>query len=232
MKQVLSAAADGRSKASPATFSPSMPLGGATGASPEARGTSDRELVARLKAGDEAAFEEVLKRYELKVYNLTRSLMRNEDDAQDALQETFLSVFRNIGRFKGDSSLSTWIYRIAVNAALMKMRKRRHEQKHVAIEEYMPEFDDTGHRVAVVPDWHPAVDQVLLNKELGSMLRGWIAELAPEYRTVFLLRDQEELDNEQVAQILGLTVAAVKSRLHRARMYLRERAKRYVYGGA
>jgi RNA polymerase sigma-70 factor (ECF subfamily) len=192
---------------------------------------SERDLVARLQAGDEAAFEEILKRYELKVFNLTRGLMRNDDDAQDALQDAFLSVFRNIGRFKGGSSLSTWIYRIAVNAALMKMRKRRHEQKHVAIEEYMPEFDDTGHRVAVVPDWHPAVDQLLLNKELGGLLRRWIAELAPEYRTVFLLRDQEELDNEQVAEILGLSIAAVKSRLHRARLYLRERAKRYVYGG-
>lgn len=191
----------------------------------------ERDLVARLQAGDEAAFEDLLKRYELKVFNLTRGLMRSDEDAQDALQETFLSVFRNIGRFKGGSSLSTWIYRIAVNAALMKMRRRKNEQKHIAIEEYMPEFDDTGHRVAVVPDWHPAVDQLLLNKELGSMLRGWIAELAPEYRTVFLLRDQEELSNEQVAEVLGLSVAAVKSRLHRARLYLRERAKRYVYGG-
>ena len=197
-----------------------------------AAGPSERALVARLQAGDEAAFEEILRRYELKVFNLTRGLMRNDEDAQDALQETFLSVFRNIGRFKGGSSLSTWIYRIAVNAALMKMRRRKNEQKNIPIEEYMPEFDDTGHRVAVVPDWHPAVDQLLLNKELGSMLRGWIAELAPEYRTVFLLRDQEELSNEQVAEILGLSVAAVKSRLHRARLYLRERAKRYVYGGA
>lgn len=209
---------------------PALPAG-ASDQSERESGLSERALVARLKVGDERAFEEILRRYELKVFNLTRGLLRHDDDAQDALQDTFLSVFKNIGRFKGDSSLSTWIYRIAVNSALMKMRKRRHEQKHVAIEEYMPEFDDSGHRVAVVPDWHPAVDQVLLNRELGSKLRGWIADLAPEYRTVFLLRDQEGLDNEQVAAILGLSVAAVKSRLHRARMYLRERAKRYVYGG-
>lgn len=205
---------------------------GIRGIGAPAADAGERDLVARLQKGDEAAFEELLKRYELKVFNLTRGLMRSDDDAQDALQETFLSVFRNIGRFKGGSSLSTWIYRIAVNAALMKMRRRKTEQKYIPIEEYMPEFDDTGHRVAVVPDWHPAVDQLLLNRELGSMLRGWIAELQPEYRTVFLLRDQEELSNEQVADILGLSVAAVKSRLHRARLYLRERAKRYVYGGA
>jgi RNA polymerase sigma-70 factor (ECF subfamily) len=111
----------------------------------------------------------------------------------------------------------------------MRLRKRRQDDKNVSIDEYMPEFDETGHRVAVVPDWHPAVDQLLLDKELAGLLRGWIAELAPEYRTVFLLRDQEGLSNEEVAAVLKLTVAAVKSRLHRARIYLRERAKSYVY---
>jgi len=191
----------------------------------------DRQLVARLRSGDEAAYEEVLRRYEVKVYNLTRGMTRNDDDAQDAMQDTFLSVFKNIGRFKGDSSLSTWIYRIAVNSALMKLRKRRRDDRNVSIDEYMPDFDDTGHRVAVVPDWHPAVDKMLLDKELAGMLRGWIAELAPEYRSVFLLRDQEGLSNEEVATVLKLSVAAVKSRLHRARLYLRERAKSYVYAG-
>jgi RNA polymerase sigma-70 factor (ECF subfamily) len=192
---------------------------------------SDAQLVARLKGGDEPAFEEILRRYELKVYSLVRGLTRNEDDAQDALQDTFLSVFRSIGRFKEQSSLSTWIYRIAVNSALMKLRRRRQEDKVVSLDEFMPAFDETGHRVAVVPDWHPAVDQLLLNKELGGLLRKWIGELPPEYRTVFLLRDQEGLDNEEVAAVLKLSVAAVKSRLHRARVYLRERAKRYVYSG-
>jgi RNA polymerase sigma-70 factor (ECF subfamily) len=182
-----------------------------------------------LKAGEEAAFEELLRRYELKVYNLVRGLTRNDDDAQDALQDAFLSVFKNIGRFKEESSLSTWVYRIALNAALMKIRKRRKDEKTVAIDEYMPSFDEDGHRVAVVPDWHPAVDQVLINQELGNLLRAWIAELPVEYRTVLVLRDQEGLDNEEVAALLGLSVPAVKSRLHRARIYLRERAKKYVY---
>jgi len=195
----------------------------------EAPRQDESGLVERLRRGDEAAFEEVLRRYELKVYNLTRGMVRNDEDAQDAMQETFLSVFKNIGRFKGDSSLSTWIYRIAVNSALMKLRKRRQDDKTVSIDEYMPAFDETGHRVAVVPDWHPSVDQTLLNKELAGLLRGWIGELAPEYRTVFLLRDQEGLSNEEVAAVLKLSVAAVKSRLHRARIYLRERAKKYVY---
>ena len=198
-------------------------------AGPDDSSLTDRQLVARLKQGDETAFEEVLRRYELKVYSLTRGVVHNEDDAQDATQETFLSVFRNIGRFKERSTLSTWIYRIAMNAALMKLRKRRRDRTIVPIDEYMPSFAEDGHRVAVVPDWHPAVDQVLLNKELAGLLRRWIAELAPEYRSVFLLRDQEGLDNEEVAAILKLSVAAVKSRLHRARLYLRERVKKYAY---
>jgi len=196
------------------------------------RSDTDSQLVARLKRGEEAAFEEILRRYELKVYSMARGLTRNEEDAQDAMQDAFLSVFKNIGRFKEESSLSTWIYRIAANAALMKIRKRRQDDKTVRIDDYMPSFDETGHRVAVVPDWHPAVDQLLLNKELGELLKGWIAELPAEYRTVLLLRDQEGLDNEEVAAILNLSIPAVKSRLHRARIYLRERAKKYVYAGS
>jgi RNA polymerase sigma-70 factor, ECF subfamily len=190
---------------------------------------SDVDLVARLKAGDPQAFEEALARYQVKIYSLARGLTHNDEDAQDVLQDTFLCIFKSIKSFKGDSSLSTWIYRVTVNAALMQMRKRRKEGQTVSIEDYLPRFDDDGHRVAVVPDWHPLVDQLLMNKELGGLLRDWIAALHPDYRTVFVMRDQEEMSNEEVARVLGLTVAAVKSRLHRARLYLRERAKRYVY---
>jgi len=194
-------------------------------------GLAEADLVRGLRKGDEAAFADLLKHFEARVYSLARGLTRNEADAQDALQDTFLSVFRNIGRFKGDSSLSTWIYRIAVNSALMTVRRHRKDERTVSIDDYMPAFDDDGHRVAAVPDWHPAVDELLLNKELGGLLRRWIAELDPPYRTVFVLRDQEGLGNEAVAEVLGLSVAAVKSRLHRARLYLRERAKGYVYRG-
>jgi len=191
----------------------------------------DTGLLARLKRGDEVAYEDLLRSYETKIFSLARGLTRNEHDAQDVLQDTFLSIFKNIGRFKGESSLSTWIYRIAVNCALMRMRKRRQTDRTVPIDDYMPAFDEDGHRVAAVPDWHPAVDEILLNKELGGLLREWIAQLETPYRTVFVLRDQEGLGNEEVAAVLGISVAAVKSRLHRARIYLRERAKAYVYKG-
>jgi len=192
---------------------------------------TDAQLVPFLRAADEPAYEELLRRYETKMFSLARGLTRNDTDAQDVLQEACLAVFKHIKTFKGQSSLSTWIYRITANAALMKLRGRKKDERSVPIEEYMPQFDDTGHRVAVLPDWHPAVDEMLLNKELGGLLRRFIAELEPDYRVVFVMRDQEGLSNEDVAAALNLSVPAVKSRLHRARLYLRERAKRYVYGG-
>ncbi len=192
---------------------------------------SDAQLVPLLKAADEAAYEELLRRYETKIFSLARGLTRNDTDAQDVLQEACLSVFKHIKSFKGQSSLSTWIYRITANAALMRLRGRKKDERSVPIDDYLPQFDDTGHRVAALPDWHPAVDEMLLNKELGGLLRRWISELEPDYRLVFVMRDQEGLSNEEVAAALNLSVPAVKSRLHRARLYLRERAKRYVYGG-
>jgi RNA polymerase sigma-70 factor (ECF subfamily) len=192
---------------------------------------TDAQLVASLKQGDPSAFEELLKRYETKVYNLVRGLTRNEADAQDALQETFLSVFRKIGSFKEQSSLATWIYRIAVNSALMTIRKRRkREERSISLDEYMPKFAGNGHRVVELPDWSPTADEVLLNKELAQHLRESIQALDPAYRTVFILRDQEGLSNEEAAAILKISVAAVKSRLHRARLFLRERIKRYWWG--
>ncbi|HEU4400562.1 MAG TPA: sigma-70 family RNA polymerase sigma factor [Candidatus Polarisedimenticolia bacterium] len=194
------------------------------------RQPTDSQLVTSFRGGEPAAFEEILRRYEAKVYSLVRGMTRNDADAQDSLQDTFLQVYRNIASFKGESSLSTWIYRIAVNSALMTIRKRRHDEKSVPIDEYMPQFEEGGHRVAVLPDWSPRADDLLLNKELATHLREAIAALDPEYRTVFVLRDQEGLSNEEVATILDLSVPAVKSRLHRARLFLRERIKRYWWG--
>jgi RNA polymerase sigma-70 factor (ECF subfamily) len=193
------------------------------------RALSDRQLTARLKQGEEAAYEELLRRYQLKIYSLARGLTRNEQDARDAMQDAFVSVLKHVRRFRGDSSLSTWIYRIAVNAALMKVRGRRRDHGATPVDASMPTFDATGHRVAALPDWHPSADQVLLNKELGGLLRRWIAELPPDHRSVLVLRDQEGLSNEEVAAITRLSIPAVKSRLHRARIFLRERAKGYVH---
>ena len=202
------------------------PSAAQTHGTPAASG--EHRLVGRLKHGDHAAFEEVVRQYEGKVYSLARGLTRNDQDAQDAVQDTFLSVFKNVESFKGDSSLSTWIYRITVNAALMKMRRRRHDDRSVPIDEAMPTFDEDGHRVASLPDWTPRADEMLLNKEMGRHLRRAIETLEADYRTVLIMRDQEGLSNEEVAAVLGLSVAAAKSRLHRARIFVRERIKGYM----
>lgn len=193
---------------------------------------SDADLVANLRSRDDAAYEELLRRYEARVYSLARSVTRNETDAQDVLQDTFLSVFRKIDLFKERSSLSTWIYRIAMNTALMKIRKRKQDERMIPLDEYMPKYDETGHRVASMPDWPARGDEVLERKELAAYLRESIGRLEPGYRTVFILRDQEGLSTEEVASILDLSVPAVKSRLHRARLFLRERIKRYWLGAA
>src|SRR5437867_9170368 len=201
------------------------------GMRPPRRPSAEGRLVARLKQADHAAFEEIVEQYEAKVYGLARGLTRNDEDAQDAVQETFLSVFKNGKSFKGDSSLATWIYRITVNAALMKMRRRKHDDRTVPIDEAMPAFDEDGHRVATLPDWHPRADEMLLNKEMGGYLRHAIAELEAEYRAVLIMRDEQVLCHEDAAAVLGLSVAAVKSRLHRARIFVRERIKLYMLQG-
>ena len=188
---------------------------------------SDAALVAPLKSGEADAFEELLRRYEGKVYGLARSITRNDSDAQDALQETFLSVYRKIGSFKEEASLSTWIYRVATNAALMKVRGRRRDERAIPMEDYMPQYEENGHRAAAKPDWPPRGDEELLRGELREMLNRSIGELPPDYRTVFVLRDQEGLSTQEVAKVLGLSIPAVKSRLHRARLFLRERIKKY-----
>ncbi|MFQ5876595.1 MAG: RNA polymerase sigma factor [Acidobacteriota bacterium] len=192
----------------------------------------DADLVPGLRSGEEWAFEELLRRFETRVYNLARSVTRSESDAQDVLQDTFLSVFRKVSTFKEESSLSTWIYRIAVNAALMKVRRRRHDDRSVPIEDCLPRYDETGRRIATLPDWPPRADDVLLRKELAAHLGEAIRDLEPGHRAVFVLRDQEGLSTEQVASVLELSVPAVKSRLHRARLFLRERIKEYWLGGA
>jgi RNA polymerase sigma-70 factor, ECF subfamily len=193
---------------------------------------SDAELVAGLKAGSDGAFEEILRRYESKVYGLVRSLTRDDGDAQDALQETFLSIYRNIGGFREQSTLSTWIYRIATNAALMRLRRRRKDERTVPIEDYLPKFEETGRLSAETAAWPPGGDELLLRKEIAAQLREAIAALTPAYRSVFVLREQEGLSTDEVAAILGVSVPTVKARLHRARLFLRERLKEIWRGTA
>ena len=183
----------------------------------------DEALVKIAQAGDNRAFDELVKRYQDKVYRLAYKILRHEEDAAEALQDAFLSAFRGLPKFKVESTFSTWLYRIATNASLMKYRKRR--EGHVSLEQSQSGEGDA--EPMQVPDWSTQPLKDLLDSETREVMEEGIQRLPEELRTVFVLRDIQELSNSEVAEILGLTVAAVKSRLHRARIALRDRLNRY-----
>ena len=183
----------------------------------------DEDLVRLAQAGDTRAFDELVRRYREKVYRLSYKILRHEEDAAEALQDAFLSAFRGIKNFKVESTFSTWLYRIATNASLMKYRRRR--EGHVSLEQ--SQSSEAGAEPLQIPDWSSQPLKHLLNSETREVMEEGIARLPEELRTVFVLRDIEELSNAEVAEILNLSVAAVKSRLHRARIFLRDRLNRY-----
>lgn len=181
---------------------------------------TDEDLVRRAQQDDERAFGELVTRYESKVYSLAMKMLRNPEDAEDVLQETFLRAYRGIKSFKGNSTFSTWIYRITANSALMRLRKKQLPQ--VSIED-----SDERDAPISIADWAPGPVEQLLNQEMQRVMDEAIEALPPEFRQVFILRDVEEMSNADVAEILDLSVAAVKSRLHRARLKVRNRLAQY-----
>ena len=184
---------------------------------------SDEDLVRAAQAGDNRAFDELVRRYRDKVYRLSYKILRHEEDAAEALQDAFLSAYRGLKNFKAESTFSTWLYRIATNASLMKYRKRR--DHHISLEQSQsPDGEGEG---LELPDWTTQPLDELLDSETRSVMEEGIARLPEELRAVFVLRDIEGLSNSDAAEVLGLMVAAVKSRLHRARLALRDRLNRY-----
>jgi len=183
----------------------------------------DAELVKVAQAGDTRGFDELVRRYQDKVYRLCFKILRHEDDAAEALQDAFLSAFRGLKNFKAESTFSTWLYRIATNASLMKYRKRR--DGHVSLEQSQSSNEDS--ETMQLPDWTQQPVQDLLDSETRQVMSEGIQRLPEELRTVFVLRDVEGLSNAEVADVLELSVAAVKSRLHRARRSLRDWLDRY-----
>jgi RNA polymerase sigma-70 factor, ECF subfamily len=183
----------------------------------------DEELVRIAQGGDRRAFDELVRRYKDKVYRLSYKILRHEEDAAEALQDAFLSAYRGLPNFKAESTFSTWLYRIATNASLMKYRRRR--EGHVSLEQ--SQSVDGAQEPMQIPDWTQQPMKELLNRETREVMEEGISRLPEELRTVFVLRDIEELSNAEVAEILNLSVAAVKSRLHRARIFLRDRLNRY-----
>ncbi|MBI4364520.1 MAG: sigma-70 family RNA polymerase sigma factor [Candidatus Latescibacteria bacterium] len=180
----------------------------------------DEVLVRKAQEDDDRAFGELVSRYETKVYSLALKMVRNPEDAEDVLQDTFLRAYRGIKSFKGNSTFSTWIYRITANSALMRLRKK--QLPTVSIEDA-----DEREAPVSIADWSPGPVDQLLNQELQQVMDEAIEALPAEFRQVFVLRDIEEISNAEVAEILDLSVAAVKSRLHRARLKVRNRLAAY-----
>ncbi len=180
---------------------------------------SKQEFVSRLRQGDRSAFRKLVETYQDKVYNLGLKILWNREDAEDVLQETFLKVVDKIDSFREESDIGTWIYRIATNAALMKLRERRRQRGHLADLAEVDNHDIKPTRLA--PDAPNPFDE-LLQKESREILEKAIDALPDIYRVVFVLKDIENLSTDEIAQILGLTHEAIYSRLKRARMQLRE----------
>jgi RNA polymerase sigma-70 factor, ECF subfamily len=180
-------------------------------------------LVSLAKGGDLGAFDELVNRYERRIFRLAMNITQNREDAEDATQDAFLKSFQHLADFQGESRFYTWLVRIAVNEALMRLRRRR--PNVTSLDEPVQTEEDLMPRE--IEDWGPTPEQRYQVTELNSILNNAIAELEPIFRTVFVLRDVEQLSTEEAADALGISVPAVKSRLLRARLKLRERLSRY-----
>ncbi len=187
-------------------------------------GVDEGILVAQAREGDTKAFAELVRRYEGKIFRLAQHVTQNREDAEDVLQETFMKAYEHLDQFKGDSKFYTWIVRIAVNQALMKLRRRKTD-KSVSLDETIDTGEDT--LVREIAAWDEDPEQRFSREELGEILDTAIQSLEPPYRSVFVLRDIDELSTEETAEALNLSVPAVKSRLLRARLQLREKLTRY-----
>jgi RNA polymerase sigma-70 factor (ECF subfamily) len=180
-------------------------------------------LVARAQAGDNDAFGELMAKYERKIYRLAQNITRNDEDAEDVLQDAFLKAYEHLDSFQGNSKFYTWVVRIAVNEALMRLRKRKGD-KSVSLDEPIETGEETVNREVAVWDDNP--EQRYSQEEYRQILDEAIDSLKPDFRVVFTLRDIEELSTEETADTLGISIPAVKSRLLRARLALREKLTR------
>ena len=181
-------------------------------------------LVDRARSGDTAAFSELVNRYERKIFRLAKHITQNDEDAEDVLQETFLKAYSHLESFQGHSKFYTWIVRIAVNEALMKLRKRK-SSRTVSLDEPTDTGEDTMVREIAV--WEENPEQKYSRDELREILDKAVESLKPAFRTVFVLRDIEEMSTEETASALDISIPAVKSRLLRARLQLREKLTKF-----
>lgn len=178
----------------------------------------ERALLRRLQAGDDLAYEELVRAQTPRMLSVARRFLRNEEDAHDAVQDAFVSAFRAIGNFEGGSRISTWLHRIVVNASLMKLRTKRRKPEE-SIDDLLPRWLEDGHAARPAAAW--AAEKLVEQDEVRKLVQAGIERLPETYREVLLLRDIEELDTQEAAEMLGISTNAVKTRLHRARQALR-----------
>jgi len=186
--------------------------------------TDEMALVQAAKRGDVSAFEQLVKRYDRNIFRIAQHITQNREDAEDVVQDAFLKAYGNLEQFQGNSKFYTWLVRIAVNESLMKLRRRRTDRT-VSLDEDIKTEEDTMPRE--VADWSPNPEQLYKQGELRDILRKTVQGLPASFRTVFVLRDVEGLSTEETAEALDLSIPAVKSRLLRARLQLRERLNKY-----
>ncbi|MBP9838671.1 MAG: sigma-70 family RNA polymerase sigma factor [Proteobacteria bacterium] len=184
----------------------------------------DLELITKFTNGCELSYMELITRYETKVHNLAMRLTKNPEDAEEVLQDVFLTVYRKIESFEGKAKFSSWLYRITVNAAFMKLRKRKQDQS-ISLDDMTPHAQNKA--LYEKNTYAIYSDSMAINNEVREMLEGAIHKLPDEYRAVFILRDIDGLSNKEVSEILTLSIPAVKSRLHRSRLMLRKKLRKF-----
>jgi len=193
---------------------------------PKEAKAEEEQLVKDLQAGKTESFERLATLFQKKIYALSFNLTRNAMDSEDVTQEVLLTLFKKIHTFQGKSAFSSWVYRITLNASYMKLRSRKKDQS-ISIEELLPSFNGSGFQQEKIQDWSENTESLLFDNETRETIQKAVDLLPDKEKVVFLLRDVEGLSTEKVSEILELTIPAVKSRLHRARLFLRKKLANY-----
>jgi RNA polymerase sigma-70 factor (ECF subfamily) len=188
----------------------------------------DAQLVQALKAHVPDAAEALVSAYADRVYRLAVRITGVAEDAEEVAQDALWTAARKIDMFKGAAAFGSWVYRITANAAYQKLRSRRGRQHEIAWEQLLPALDEEGRHFEPMDDWSPRVDEQVLHGELRTVLTSAIDALPPDYRTAFVMHDMEGLSNPEIAETLGISLPAVKSRVHRSRLFLRQRLAEYL----
>jgi len=195
---------------------------------PQARVDVDADLVAALRSEAPDAAERLVERFGDRVYRLAMRITSSREDAEEAAQDALWTAARKIAMFKGESAFGSWIYRITANAAYQKLRTRRQKSAEIAIDDVMPSLDDDGRHFEPIDDWSNRVDEQALQGELRRVLQEAIDGLPDEYRTALVMHDVEGLSNPDIAETLGISLPAVKSRVHRSRLFVRKKLADYL----